>query len=52
MPYGEGAAGIILDDAVAGAADWAKAFRAGKGDKDLDGMEIIHDAIDGEMETS
>ena len=45
MPDGEGVAGV-LDDAVAGAADRAEAFRVRTGDEDLHGMGVVHDAVD------
>lgn len=48
MLYGKGATGI-LDDAVAGTIDRAETFGFWIGDEDIHGMEMIHDAVEGDM---
>ena len=48
MPDGEGASGV-LDDAVAGAADRAETFCVRTGDEDLQGMGMVHDAVNGDI---
>ena len=48
VPDGKGAAGV-LDDAVAGGADRAEPICVRRGDEDLHGMGMIHDAVDGDI---
>lgn len=48
VPDREGAAGV-LDDAVAGAANWVETVRVWTGDEDLNGMGMVHDAVDGDI---
>ena len=49
MSDSKGAADGILDDAVVGTTDKAETVCVWIGDKDLDGMVMVRDAVDGEI---